>query len=119
MNRLKDLRKERGLTVQQVADLMGVSKGSYNYYELGKTEPSIDKLVFLADFFCVSIDYLLGYSPNAVKNNNIGTTEHLTEEEIDLVRCYRAIGKAERLALITTAKSFYSQIKEKRGSHAT
>lgn len=57
---LKSLRKERGLSRQQVADILGVSKRTIESYEYGNREPNIEMLCKLADFYGVSIDYLLG-----------------------------------------------------------
>lgn len=58
-NRLVQLRKIRGLTQQQIADEIGVNRGSYSNWEKGKREPNFEKLSMLACIFDVSIDYLL------------------------------------------------------------
>jgi transcriptional regulator with XRE-family HTH domain len=83
MINLKELRTERNLTTQQMADFLGVSKGSYNYYELGKTEPSIDKIIKLADFFCVSTDYLL--------NANIYSTSGISSEDREILKKFHSL----------------------------
>ncbi len=59
-HRLRDLRKTRNLTQQQVADRVGVSKAMISSYELSTRQPSYDILVKLAALFGVSCDYLLG-----------------------------------------------------------
>ena len=61
-NRLLELRKKSGLRQQDIADHLSVSKGSYSLWETGKIEISNDNLFRLADFFDVTIDYLLGKS---------------------------------------------------------
>ncbi|MBO5925122.1 MAG: helix-turn-helix transcriptional regulator [Clostridia bacterium] len=58
--RLKELRKEKGLTQQQIADMLNVRQQSYTRYELNTSEPSYDMLVRIATIFEVSTDYLLG-----------------------------------------------------------
>ena len=58
--RLKELRKEKGLTQKQVADALGISDKGYGYYELGQREPNIAMLKALCDFYDVSADYLIG-----------------------------------------------------------
>ncbi|BDH80609.1 helix-turn-helix domain-containing protein [Lactococcus lactis] len=58
--RLKELRKEKGLTQSQLAIKFGVRQGAINKWESGKTEPNFEKLVMFADYFDVSTDYLLG-----------------------------------------------------------
>ncbi|HEM5310353.1 TPA: helix-turn-helix transcriptional regulator [Streptococcus suis] len=61
MNRLKILRKEKGETQDQVAEVAGVSKRSYIYWENGERQIKPDKAQKLADHFKVSVGYLLGY----------------------------------------------------------
>lgn len=58
--RLKVLRKERGITQQQLADGVGISKGGLSYYENAGRTPDISILERFADYFCVTTDYLLG-----------------------------------------------------------
>lgn len=57
--KLKVLRKKKGLTQQQIADEIGVNRGSYSNWEKGKREPNFEKLSMLACIFDVSIDFLL------------------------------------------------------------
>ncbi len=58
--RLKTLRKERGITQQQLADGVGISKGGLSYYENAGRTPDISILERFADYFGVTTDYLLG-----------------------------------------------------------
>lgn len=58
--RLKELRKEMGLTQVQFAQKFCVSNGAVGMWETGKREPDFDTMNRLADFFHVSVDYLLG-----------------------------------------------------------
>ena len=63
--RLKELRKEKGLTQKNVADYLGINMRTYQYYE-GKDDkahrPDLETLVILADYFDVTLDYLVGRS---------------------------------------------------------
>ncbi len=58
--RMKMLRKERKVPQKELAELMGVKIRGYQYYERETTEPSIAALIALADFYDVTIDYLVG-----------------------------------------------------------
>lgn len=58
--RLKGLRKGRGLTQKDMADLMGMTDRNYQRFEYGKVNVTARTLVFLADYFGVTTDYLLG-----------------------------------------------------------
>ena len=58
--RLKELRLERGMGQVQLAKALDVGKSVISLWELGKCEPTLSKLVAMARFFGVSIDYLAG-----------------------------------------------------------
>jgi len=58
--RLTMLRKERHLTQGQMAEKLDVSRPSYTCYELGNSFPTVITLCKIADFFEVSLDYLVG-----------------------------------------------------------
>lgn len=59
-NRLRDLREDRDLKQKDIADLLQVHQTTYSDYELGKLNIPISALHTLADYYDVSIDYLLG-----------------------------------------------------------
>lgn len=63
---LKDLRKNAGLTQQQLGSQIGVTKSVVSYYELQERIPSPEVLIKLAAVFHVSTDYLLGIEKSAV-----------------------------------------------------
>ena len=58
--KLKMLRKKKGLTQQEVADFFGVKQPIYQKWESGVRKPSYENLSMLACIFDVSLDYLLG-----------------------------------------------------------
>ena len=58
--RIKDLRLEKGLGQNQLAELIKVSNASISYWETAKQQPSAEAIFKLANFFEVSADYLLG-----------------------------------------------------------
>lgn len=60
MIRLLELRTEKELSQREVAKRLFVSQGTYNNWENGKTQPSIEQLILLSKLFDVSIDYLVG-----------------------------------------------------------
>jgi transcriptional regulator with XRE-family HTH domain len=57
---LKDLRNQKGLKQTDMAALLGITVRAYQNYELEAREPSLSVLIALADFFDVSLDYLVG-----------------------------------------------------------
>lgn len=67
-NRVKDLREDYDLTQQQVAEAIGMTQRKYSYIETGIQPLTADVLVKLADFYHVSIDYLLAQTDNPRRN---------------------------------------------------
>ncbi|MBR6682506.1 MAG: helix-turn-helix transcriptional regulator [Clostridia bacterium] len=61
---MKDLREDRDLTQQQVADILGTSQTMYARYERGANELPIHHLLVLCDFYNVSTDFFLGRKEN-------------------------------------------------------
>ncbi len=62
--RLKSLRTEKNLTQKELADSVGMTDRAIQRYEYGEREPAYQCLLALADFFDVSIDYLVGRTDN-------------------------------------------------------
>lgn len=58
--RLNHIRKQRGYTALQMANILSVSLRTYRHYESEHSSPSLDTLVKIANTLDVSIDYLLG-----------------------------------------------------------
>mgnify|MGYP005952232551 FL=1 len=59
-SKLKQARETSGYTQQQVADLLDIKQYQISCYENGKTQPDIETLGKMADFYCVSVDWLMG-----------------------------------------------------------
>lgn len=94
--RLKQFRKTAGLNQAQMARILAVSQTQVSNYENGNDGPSIDKLTTIADYFGVSIDYLVGRS--------------------DDPRCDEFLAKKEHILLATLPALFipaYNEAKEK------
>jgi transcriptional regulator with XRE-family HTH domain len=58
--RLEELREKKGMTRKEMAKYLEIDQSTYGKYELGKREPDIETIEALADYFNVSVDYLLG-----------------------------------------------------------
>ena len=58
--RLRDLREDRDMTQAQVASLLGIDQRVYSNYETGKREIPLRHLIVLADYYHVTLDFLLG-----------------------------------------------------------
>lgn len=60
MENLKNIRKQRHKTQAEVAEILNVTVSTYGNYELGQRSPTPETLIKLAEYFGVSVDYLLG-----------------------------------------------------------
>lgn len=60
LKRLKDLREDRDIPIQEMLDLLHVSRTTYYNYESGNSFPTFDTLIKIADYFNVSVDFLIG-----------------------------------------------------------
>ena len=61
-DRLKEIRKAKGVTQKAMAEHLGMTEQAYQKYEYAMREPNHETTIKLADFFDVSTDYLLGRS---------------------------------------------------------
>lgn len=60
MNRMRLLREQHNLSQTDLAKILNISRQSYNFYENEKRDPDTTMLIRIADFYNVSLDYLLG-----------------------------------------------------------
>lgn len=58
--RLKDLREDKDMTQSELADIIGTSQSYYSQYEKGKREIPFDRIIILAEYYNVTIDYIAG-----------------------------------------------------------
>lgn len=114
-NRLKVLRKERGDTQSTIASLLGVNVKTVSRWEKGENEIKLAQANMLADYFNVSVPYLLGYS-------DFRTTKAEFENEIQKQdRLYPDYGGDSdtpiepytALAIATVGKEFKTLLQEK------
>ena len=63
-NIFKHIREKSGLTQQQLADKLGISRSAVGMYEKGEREPNFETLELIADTFNVDMNYLLGKKPS-------------------------------------------------------
>ena len=79
--RLRELRFRYGLTQNELAEIIGIKRNTYSDWENGKTEPSFENLIKLADLFEVSLDCLLGREQMKVKKRS--PAQLLNEKNIE------------------------------------
>lgn len=113
MNRLKELRKEKKLTQEELASEIGVSKITILRWENGERQIKPDKAQALADYFGVPVGYLLGYEDKEYRNALAhGTVEPdktypfmSTTDETNLIAYYRLLGLENQKRLLDIANN--------------
>lgn len=102
---VKQLRLERGLTQQELADMVGLTKVTISQYETGKRKPSFEMIEALADVFHVDMNYLLGFTDKISKpagdETDPATDKYLAVSlsEIELIEAYRHAGVETQAAI--------------------
>lgn len=88
MNRLKELRKEKKLSQKEIAKEMSISEKTLSRWENGESQIKPEKAQQLADYFGVSVGYLLGYESNRDLRNHLvhGTTDLNPDDFSDFIK---------------------------------
>lgn len=98
-NRLKLLRLEKNLTLEQLGTIFNVSKQAASRWETGDRIPSIEIIYMLAEYFNVSLDYLVGRTDEP-DLTIINVEQNISEEELELLEDYRQLNKLEKNVII-------------------
>lgn len=91
--KLKELRKENKKTQEEIAKFLQVAQRTYGGYELGTSEPTIDTLCKLADYYGVTVDYLIGRD----FANEFG---YLSETEKNMLKGFRQLNQMNQYRLL-------------------
>lgn len=91
MNRIKELRVTKGLTQEELGNILNVQKAAISKYENGRAEPSVDILRKMTSFFKVSSDYLLGMSELVQPPATPAATPPLTPQDRELLHKYHTL----------------------------
>lgn len=114
--RLRELRKEKSKHQKDIAAILGISVTGYASYEQGLTNPSLETLLILADFYNVSTDYLLGKTDSRYTQAELDFYNEVKERGIDeLIHEYNislgdeSMSEREERILIKLIKSFMEE----------
>ncbi len=83
--RIKDMRLEKGMSQQELGDLIGVTKVSICGYENGTRTPSLDTFCILADIFETTTDYLLGREIPVVSDDGNEVIGVVSRDDINII----------------------------------
>lgn len=119
--KIKELRRLNNQTQQDIAKHLGIKQETYSAYETKKSEPNIENLIKLADYFNVSLDYLC----ERPFNNDLG---YLNQEQKELAKEISKLDKEQceqvKAIMVTLnltnsnkkqSKEYYNNIKSFKG----
>ena len=102
---LKILRKSANLTQRELAEKVAIPKTNIGHYEIGVSQPSVENLIKLADFFGCSIDYLLAHeTPGLIHVDSLSVPEQKLlsyMKQLDADQILRLVGYCEVILGIT------------------
>jgi transcriptional regulator with XRE-family HTH domain len=102
--RMRELRKEKRISLEKLAEMMGTTKATLSRYENSKRVPNIEFVEKLAKIFNVSVDYLLGHTD--IRNPADEITEAV-EDDPELLEFWNELKQREDLnSLLTKSKIF-------------
>lgn len=99
MIRLRELRVEKTVTQQEIADKIGVSRQVYANWENEINQPDLKMFSLLADFFGVTADYLLGRTDDF--GNAVAPVPVLSDEENGLLALYRKMTREQKARFLS------------------
>lgn len=95
MKRIKELRKEKGISQISLSMKINVSQKMVSAYENGKNEPGIATLTQLADIFGTSVDYLVEYTDIRQPIDKIAQSQ-ISNTECELLNEFRCLSKEKK-----------------------
>ena len=96
------LREKKGVSQQFLANKLGISQQSINKYENHNIEPDITTMIAMADYFDVTLDYLVGRENNDVKIES----RELTKREIEVLKSYSELSDTEKICIDVVMKTY-------------
>lgn len=95
---LRYLREQKRITQRTLCDSLEINPATYNSYEINKSHPDLSRLIKLADFYSVSLDYLVGRD----KGTGFG---YLSENETIMVDIFRQLKTSSQFKVMGFAQA--------------
>lgn len=101
---LRSLRLSKGISQQQLADVIGTTQQSINKYENHSTEPDFETLGKLADYFDTTVDHLIGHQVRDISSGQ--DAPMLTRAEQEMLEGYRRLSRTEQESIRLIIKNY-------------
>jgi transcriptional regulator with XRE-family HTH domain len=118
-NRIAALRKNRNLTQDDMATTLGISRAALSHYEKGRREPDYSTLITIADFFKVSLDYIMGRTDDPLASLDPDNREFADQLELSddqLMQQFALTIDGQKLS-VEESKRFIAFIRAERAMH--
>lgn len=117
MNRIKQMRVSKRMKQEELAKILNVSQASLSGYETGKYEASLETYKFLADYFGVSLDYLLGNTDDPAENKKAAPENGDSRSDLEdmLLRYFRQVSPDRQLDLVFEARRQAKEQQDEEG----
>lgn len=94
--RLKDLKEDKDLKQREVAEIIGVAENHYGKYERGEVDITFGRVIKLAEYYDVSLDYIAG------RTNDKGGLHcnYIEPEEKELLRCWKQLNSKQKRSVM-------------------
>lgn len=112
-NRIRELRKAKGITMKQLGVAVGLAESTISQYENGKRQPDNGTLVKLSNFFGVTVGYVLGAeksAPAVSGKSALGSDMELSQAERELILKFRHLDDRGRSAVLTVLNHEYTSL---------
>ena len=111
LQRLRQVRLNKGLSQQDIADILSIPLPTYRSYEQGRREPNHEILKKMSDVLDVSIDYLLGKDDldSLFVSDPITGTNSLSDEETRFIHNFISLPSSERVSLLRTIEKLMNK----------
>ena len=106
MNRLKELREQKKISQSELANLTNVKQNTISNWEQNKTEIDQNNLLLLADYFGVTLDYLL------CRDMFVGKLNTLSQEHKQLIDYYEQCDEIDKVRILAYAEAVAENNKE-------
>ena len=110
--RLKELRKAKGYTIEQFADMVGISKSTLGYYENDKRMPDIEILARIADTLNVNADYLIGRTNTTAQKGKMKTVCEFTGLSDNAAEYLAQLVKDKNYAKLSVINHLFDELTE-------
>ena len=103
MNKIKELRESHNILQSELARVLKVNQGSISNWENHKSSPNEKNLIDIANFFNVSVDYILGLN---FDSDHFNFNPDLNDDEKELLFIYRNISAKDKRAVLSVIRTY-------------